>query len=166
MFRVRKKTLGVAGLVVVVATAGVLTAYFLTRDKNDSDKTVPFISALETSEKAIQGGITKENAEQALYVATNHIRMSQTAQARDMVQGIPDDLLTNTQLKTKFTILLDSYKIEQNKDGFTAAAEEYKKAIATRNDPDLNQLAQVLNQVYIDAVFTPAERVPEDQEIP
>lgn len=166
MFRVRKKTLGVVGLVVAVVAAGMTTAYFLTKDKTKTQDPEPFISALETSEKAIKGGITKENAEQALYVASNKIRMSETTQAREMVQGIPDDLLTNAQLKTKFTIILESYKIEQNKEGFTKAADDYKKAIATRDDPDLKQIAQGLTQAYIDAVFTKATQVPEDQEIP
>lgn len=166
MLRVSKKTLGIAGLVVVVAAAGVTTAYFLTKDNAKVDNTELFISALTTSQEAIKDGVTKENAEQALYVATENIKTGKIAEGRALAQSISDELLINRQFRTKYTVLLDSYRIEQNKDGFSAIAEDYKKAIATRDDPELDQIAQGLNQAYYDAVFAKPDEVPVDQEIP
>ena len=167
MISVRNRP-AIIGMFVFLLIVGAVAAWFVasTRNKDKSTSEEAFVSAVETSKIAIKDGVTASNASQALFIATDLLNYSKISEARSAALAISDDILSNDQLKNKYTILLDSYRVESNKDEFTKTVDTYKKVIAARSDQTLTQETSYLTQAYIDAVFTPQPVVPEGEEVP
>jgi hypothetical protein len=167
MIRVRKRP-AVIGIFVLLLVVSGLAAFLVSqnRKKDDLSSEASFVSAVDTAKSAIKDGVNRGNVDQALYIATELVNTSKTAEARVAVEAIGDDLLSNDQLKNKYTIILDSYKLDSNKDGFTQTVQSYTAVVASRNDPTLSQATSFLTPAYIEAVFTPQPVLPESEEIP
>lgn len=169
MFRwLRLRLKIVVPVIVVLVLAVIGYVVFVRKDSNSKVEpiTEEALSALNTANQSVKNGINSDTAEDALYIASNMINTGKTAEARDYVASIDDTILSNVQITSKYTILLDSYRMENNKDGFTKTVDSYKSVVESRNDPTLTESLKYLTPAYIDAVFTAPASVPVEQEIP
>lgn len=169
MNRVRKRP-AIIVIFLFVLVAGALGSWIYTNVRNGNNKNdeqESFVSAVDTAKEAVKkDGITNATAGDALFIATDQLNAGKTAEARASVEAINDDILSNDQIKNKYVILLDSYRLESNKEGYRGVMAKYKEIVATRNDPVLTQETSHLNDAYVEAIFTTPETVPVEEEVP
>lgn len=125
----------------------------------------PRVSALDNARGSIAEGIDKGNVEQALFVASNYVYESKLDNARELASSVGDELLDDSQLINKYTILMDSYRLENNKDQFIETAELFKQAINNRpSTEEFTVITTTLNDDFYEQVFTIVEIDPEDEQ--
>jgi hypothetical protein len=145
-----RRLIAVVGIVVILAIIGGLI-YQHHRSVKRKAKIVPIEStnlrsAVDGSTKAIAKGVTAKNVNDALFVASSDVNAGKTADARK---------LNNTQLVQKYNALLDSYRYDDNRDGFVKIMNTYKTVLLSRNKPELSQIAAGLTDSYVSLVFNP-----------
>jgi hypothetical protein len=154
-----RRLIAVVGIVVILAIIGGLI-YQHHRSVKRKAKIVPIEStnlrsAVDGSTKAIAKGVTAKNVNDALFVASSDVNAGKTADARKLVEAIADSTLNNTQLVQKYNALLDSYRYDDNRDGFVKIMNTYKTVLLSRNKPELSQIAAGLTDSYVSLVFNP-----------